>query len=161
MAGILQFWNHTATAMCQINNASVWTPLNYHSSGVGWPEFCNFEPTQQQQLAKLAMPQCLNPIELSLQLAVVAGILQFWTHTATAMCKITNASVWTPLNYHSSGPWWPEFCNFELIRHVSTEAQKYLRSIKSTSIGFFLVLLPLPRGLEFRGYPPYKLSRTS
>ena len=33
---------------------------------------------------------------------IVAGILQFWTHTATAMWQINNASVWTPMNYHSS-----------------------------------------------------------
>ena len=60
--------------MCKISDASVWTPLKYHTSGLWGPEFCNFELIRQWQCEELAMP-VFDPIEISFQGAMVAGIL--------------------------------------------------------------------------------------
>ena len=57
----------------------------------------------------------LEPNWNIIPVALEARILQFLTDKAIAMCKISDASVWTPLKYHSSGLWWPEFWNHKAI----------------------------------------------
>ena len=42
--------------MLRISNARVRTPLKYYSSGLGWPEFGNFELKRPQECEELAMP---------------------------------------------------------------------------------------------------------
>ena len=55
--------------------------------------------------------QCLEPIEISLQWAMVAGILKSQGHRNTKNLQCVK----TPLKYHSRGLWWTEFWNHEVI----------------------------------------------
>ena len=53
------------------------------------------------------------------------------------MCKISDISVWTPLKYHSSGLWWPEFWNHKAIGMLRISNTSVLTPFKYHSSGLW------------------------
>ena len=88
--------------MWRNGNASVWTPLKYHSSELWWPEFWNHKAIGIRRICNVKTPLKYHSRGL--------WWTEFWNHKVTGMLRIGNASVWTPLKYHSSWLWlWPPY----------------------------------------------------
>ena len=92
----------------------------------------------------------MNLIEISFQWALGAGILEFLTDKAIAMCKIRDASVWTQLKYHSSGLLWPEFWNHKAIGMLRIDNASVGTPLKYHSSGLWP---PYPTGMTFQWGP--------
>ena len=85
--------------MWRNGNASVWSLLKYHFSELWWPEFWNHKAIEIRRIANVKTP--LKYYSRGLRWT------EFWNHKVIGMLRIGNASVWTPLKYHSSGLWPP------------------------------------------------------
>ena len=77
--------------MWRNGNASVWTPLKYHSSELWWPEFWNHKAIGIRRICNVKTPLKYHSRGL--------WWTEFWNHKVIGMLRIGNASVWSPLEY--------------------------------------------------------------